>query len=188
MKSRCWPSRRGLRGKLDGEGSQRSDPWLVYSSVYRCEHIMLSCAHTNLTNGDCMPLTATADAAALEREAEKGRVALKGFFGIAEEWRCTTDEKIALLGGVSRTTLYKYAKLPRVRLPRDTLERISLILGIYKALQVLYPTHERANLRVRLPTTDLPFAGKSAMEFMCQGSMRHLILTRQYFDAKRGWA
>src|SRR5690554_645138 len=145
---------------------------------------MLKCTHTHSTHGDCMPLTATADTVILEREAEKGRVALKGFFGIAEEWGCTTDEKIALLGGVSRTTLYKYAKLPRVKLPRDTLERISLILGIYKALQVLYPTHERANRRVRLPTTELPFAGKSAMEFMCQGSMRHLMLTRQYLDRK----
>lgn len=135
-----------------------------------------------------MTFTAEAETATLDREAEKGRVALKGFFGIANEWNCTTDEKIALLGGVSRTTLYKYAKLPRVRLPRDTLERISLILGIYKALQVLYPTHERANQRIRLATTELPFAGKSAMEFMAQGSMRHLMLVRQYFDAKRGWA
>lgn len=135
-----------------------------------------------------MPLTATANTATLDREAEKGRVALKGFFGVASEWSCTTDEKMALLGGVSRTTLYKYAKLPRIRLPRDTLERISLILGIYKALQVLYPTHERANQRVRLATSERPFAGKSAMDFMAQGSIRHLLLTRQYFDAKRGWA
>lgn len=134
-----------------------------------------------------MTLTATANTATLDREAEKGRVALKGFFGVANEWGCSIEEKMILLGGVSRTTLYKYAKLPKIRLPRDTLERISLILGIYKALQVLYPTHERANLRVRLPTTEFPFAGRSAMEFMAQGSIRHLMLTRQYFDAKRGW-
>src|SRR5690554_1094770 len=118
-----------------------------------------------LESKNTMPLTAKADTATLDREAEKGRVALKGFFGVASEWSCTTDEKMVLLGGVSRTTLYKYAKLPRIRLPRDTLERISLILGIYKALQVLYPTHERANLRVRLPTSELPFAGRSAMDF-----------------------
>lgn len=122
-----------------------------------------------------------------DREAEKGRIALKGFFRVTEEWSCTTEERSRLLGGPSRTTLYNYAKLKPVKLSRDTMERISYILGIYKALQLLYPTHERANRRIRLKTSDIPFCGKSAMEFMTQGSMMNLMLTRQYFDAKRGW-
>lgn len=122
-----------------------------------------------------------------DREAEKGRVALKGFFRITDEWGCTTEERSRLLGGPSRTTLYNYGKLKPVKLSRDTMERISYILGIYKALQLLYPTHERANRRIRLKTSDIPFCGKSAMEFMTQGSMMNLMLTRQYFDAKRGW-
>lgn len=122
-----------------------------------------------------------------DREAEKGRVALKGFFRITEEWGCNADERSKLLGGPSRTTLYNYAKLNPTKLSNDTMERISYILGIYKALQVLYPTHERANRRIRLKTSDIPFCGKSAMEFMTQGSMMNLMMTRQYFDAKRGW-
>lgn len=121
------------------------------------------------------------------REAEKGRVALKGFFRIAEEWECSQAQQRALLGGVSRSTLSNYKKLPRVVLSRDVMERISYILGIYKALQVMYPTHERANRRIHLASTDLPFAGKSPLGFMTQGSMVHLMMTRQYFDAKRGW-
>jgi len=122
-----------------------------------------------------------------DHEAEKGRVALKGFFRITEEWGCTTEERSKLLGGPSRTTLYNYAKLNPVKLSNDTMERISYILGIYKALQLLYPTHERANRRIRLKTSEVPFCGKSAMEFMTQGSMMNLMLARQYFDAKRGW-
>jgi len=121
-------------------------------------------------------------------EAEKGRVALKGFFRITEQWGCTQKERQILLGDVSRSTLNNYAKLEPTRLSRDVMERISYIFGIYKAVQVLYPTLDRANKRMRLGTTDLPFAGKSAMEFMTQGSMRHLELTRRYFDAMRGWA
>lgn len=122
-----------------------------------------------------------------DREGEKGRVALKGFFRITEEWGCNAEERSKLLGGPSRTTLYNYAKLNPTRLSNDTMERISYILGIYKALQVLYPTHERANRRIRLKTTDIPFCGQSAMDFMTQGSMMNLMMTRQYFDAKRGW-
>jgi hypothetical protein len=122
-----------------------------------------------------------------DREAEKGRVALKGFFRITDMWECNGDERSKLLGGPSRTTLYNYSKLNPVKLSNDTMERISYVLGIYKALQLLYPTHERANRRIRLKTSDVPFCGKSPMEFMTQGSMMHLMMTRQYFDAKRGW-
>ncbi len=90
-----------------------------------------------------------------------------------------------MLGGVSRSTLAKYQKLPHVKLSRDTLERISYILGIYKSLRVMYPTADRANRRVRLETSESPFAGASALDFMAHGSLKHLAETRRYFDAKR---
>lgn len=90
-----------------------------------------------------------------------------------------------MLGGVSRSTLAKYETLPRVTLSRDTLERISYILGIYKSLRVMYPTAERANRRVRLETSEPPLLGASALDVMALGSMKHLAETRRYFDAKR---
>ena len=68
---------------------------------------------------------------AIDNEKAKGHVALKGFFGICREWDCTQEEMMQMLGGVSRSTLAKYQKLPHVKLSRDTLERISYILGIY---------------------------------------------------------
>ena len=125
--------------------------------------------------------------APVDREAEKGRVALKGFFNITRLWGCTESEQIILLGDISRSTLQNWKKQKPIRLGRDTMERISYILGIYKAVRILYPTEERAAKRMRLGTSDLPFAGKSAMDLMLQGSMRDLALTRQYFDGQRGW-
>jgi len=122
---------------------------------------------------------------AIDDEKAKGQVALKGFFNICREWDCAQEEMMQMLGGVSRSTLAKYQKLPHVKLSRDTLERISYILGIYKALMVMYPTAERANRRVRLETSEPPFLGASALDFMAQGSMKHLMETRRYFDAKR---
>jgi transcriptional regulator with XRE-family HTH domain len=118
-------------------------------------------------------------------EKAKGHVALKGFFGICREWGCTQEEMMQLLGGVSRSTLAQYQKLPHVKLSRDTLERISYILGIYKSLRAMYPTAERANRRVRLETSEVPFSGTSALDFMARGSMKHLMEARRYFDAKR---
>ena len=122
---------------------------------------------------------------ALDDEKAKGHMALKGFFGICSEWECTQEEMMQMLGGVTQSTLTNYQKLPHVKLPRDTLERTSYILGIYKSLRVMYPTAERANRRVRLETSEPPFLGASALDFMAQGSMKHLMETRRYFDAKR---
>jgi hypothetical protein len=56
-------------------------------------------------------------------------------------------------------------------------------LGIYKALRTLYPTAERANHRIRLPTDDSPFNGQSALEYMSEGSLEHLGQARRYFEA-----
>lgn len=121
-------------------------------------------------------------------DSMRGYVALKGFFNICREWGCTQEEMMQLLGGISRSTLAKYQKLPQIKLSRDTLERISYVMGIYKSLRVMYPTAERANRRIRLETSEVPFSGTSAIDFMTRGSMRHLMETRRYFDAKRGWA
>ena len=121
----------------------------------------------------------------VDDEKAKGHVALKGFFGICREWDCTQKEMMQLLGGVSRSTLAKYETLPHVTLSQDTLERISYILGIYKSLRAMYPTAERANRRVRLETSEPPFLGASALDFMALGSMKHLAETRRYVDAKR---
>lgn len=122
---------------------------------------------------------------AIDDEKAKGHVALKGFFGICREWGCTQEEMMLLLGGVPQSTLAQYQTLPHVKLSQDTLERISYILGIYESLRVMYPTAERANRRVRLETSEPPFLGASALDFMAQGSMKHLMETRRYFDAKR---
>jgi|SRR5690554_417985 len=121
----------------------------------------------------------------VDDEKAKGHVALKGFVGICREWDCTQKEMMQLLGGVSRSTLAKYETLPHVTLSQDTLERISYILGIYESLRVMYPTAERANRRVRLETSEVPFSGTSALDFMTRGSLEYLMETRRYFDAKR---
>ena len=121
----------------------------------------------------------------LDDEKAIGHVALKGFFGICREWGCTEEEMMQMLGGVSQSTLARYQALPHVTLSQDTLERISYILGIYESLRVMYPTAERANRRIRLETSEPPYLGASALDFMAQGSMKHLMETRRYFDAKR---
>lgn len=116
--------------------------------------------------------------------------ALRGFFRLAELWRLSVEEQLTLLGQTSRATLYNWKKAADgVALPKDTLERISYLLGIYKALQVLLPDAQAADDWVRQPNTAMPFGGRSALERMLSGQVADLFVVRQYLDAQRGgWA
>jgi Protein of unknown function (DUF2384) len=115
-----------------------------------------------------------------------GAAGLRAFARIAEVWDLSIAEQLTLLGLSSRSTYFKWRKEPQVRLPRDTLERISYILGIYKALQLLLPDTRAADQWVRRPNEAPLFAGKSALDRMLSGNVADLYLVRQYLDAQRG--
>ena len=115
---------------------------------------------------------------------------LRAFFNIARDWGLSTDEQMVLLGAPGRSTFFKWKSAPEVAdLKRDTLERLSYLLGIYKALQVLLPATSAADAWIKKPN-DVPlFAGKSALARMLGGNVADLVAVRQYLDARRGgWA
>ena len=115
-----------------------------------------------------------------------GAVGLGAFARIAELWHLSIAEQLTLLGLSSRSTFFKWRKEPQVRLPRDTLERISYILGIYKALQLLLPDTRAADEWVRRPNEAALFGGRSALDRMLSGNVADLYIVRQYLDAQRG--
>lgn len=115
--------------------------------------------------------------------------ASRTFFRIAELWSLSIDEQMTLLGKMPRATFLKWRNNPDMVLPKDTLERISHVLGIYKSLQILLPDEKAADDWVKRPNTAPLFAGKSALDRMLSGQMADLRLVRQYLDAQRGgWA
>ena len=115
-----------------------------------------------------------------------GAAGLRAFARIAEAWHLSIAEQLTLLGLSSRSTYFKWRKEPQVRLPRDTLERISYILGIYKALQLLLPDARAADEWVRRPNEAAVFGGRSALDRMLSGNVADLYIVRQYLDAQRG--
>lgn len=112
--------------------------------------------------------------------------ALRAFFRIAELWGLSVEEQMTLLGIGARSTYYKWKKNTNALLPKDTLERISYILGIYKALQILLPDPAAADGWIRRPNAAPLFAGRSALERMLSGHVADLFVVRQYLDAQRG--
>ena len=71
-------------------------------------------------------------------------------------------------------------------LPRDTLERISYVLGIDKALRTLIPDGKAADAWVRLPNDAAVFGGASALERMLAGNVGDLYVVRRYLDIVMG--
>jgi antitoxin Xre/MbcA/ParS-like protein len=118
--------------------------------------------------------------------AAAGGAGLRAFTQIAELWHLSISEQLALLGITSRSTYFKWRKEPQPKLPRDTLERLSYLLGIYKALQLLLPDARAADEWIRRPNDAPLFGGKSALERMLLGNVADLFIVRQYLDAQRG--
>jgi hypothetical protein len=112
---------------------------------------------------------------------------LRAFGRIAEAWGLTVDEQIRLLGQPARSTFFAWRKQPdKAALPRDTLERLSHLLGIYKSLQVLLPDPAAADAWVRRPNAAPPFGGRSALARMLAGNVSDLHIVRSYLDGVRG--
>jgi len=109
---------------------------------------------------------------------------MRAFFKIARLWQLTDIEQQTLLA-LSSSTLSKYRANPAAApLCSDTLERVSYILGIYKALQILVPSPDAADAWVRLPNSNPLFGGRSALDRMLSGRVGDLAAVRRYLDAE----
>ena len=111
--------------------------------------------------------------------------ALRTFFRIAEAWSLKEQEQMRLLGLESWSTFQSWKRGAVAAVPKDTLERISYILGIYKGLNILLP--ETADQLVHKPNKARIFGGRSAIERMASGNVADLYVVRQYIDAQRGY-
>jgi len=107
---------------------------------------------------------------------------LQAFVNIAEAWGLSTDEQLILLGSPGRPSYVKWKK-DGGALPKDTVERISHVLAIFKALQILLPDETAADGWVKRPNTY--FGGQTALEVMLSG-FAELYSVRAHLDAQRG--
>lgn len=118
---------------------------------------------------------------------EAHRVAAQTFFNIADAWDMDVGEQRAALGNVSKQTVYNWREHPeRARMTSDQLDRVSYLLGVYKALHILFTRPEQADSWIRRPNAAVPFGGKSAAELLFSGRMEDLIRVRRYLDGVRG--
>ena len=131
---------------------------------------------------------ATAIAADLSRKEVQERLspaAIPAFFKLAGAWHLRDESARQLLGGVSNGVFYQLKSKHNKALDQDKLTRISLLLGIFKGLHILY-SPKLADTWVNLPNHNPMFEGEAPLGYMIKGGVPALMRVRQLLDARRG--
>jgi uncharacterized protein (DUF2384 family) len=121
-------------------------------------------------------------------KAERERLspsAIKAFLNIMERWGAKDDAARALLGGISNGRFYEMKKKKDQTLDADMLTRISYVIGIFKALNILY-SEALADAWVQRPNTNRIFGGQTALSYMIKGGLPAMQTVRRLLDARRG--
>jgi uncharacterized protein (DUF2384 family) len=119
-----------------------------------------------------------------ERE-RLSRASVRAFLNIMARWRIRDDDARRLLGGIAASTFYEYKRNPERVLDQDKLVRISYLIGIFKALNILHG-ESLADRWVRRPNKNRIFGGGTPLEYMIRGGAPAMQVVRRLLDARRG--
>lgn len=95
-----------------------------------------------------------------------------------------TDEEAAVLLDVPRRTFARWKTGAIGRVGRDGKARLSNLMGIHKALKIIFREPARAYAWIKAPND--AFDGRSALAVMLGGELTDLMRVRRYLDAERG--
>ena len=110
---------------------------------------------------------------------------LHAVFNLFDRWELRDDEAATLMGGISPRTYQRWRAGGYGRIGPDVASRLSNLLGIHKALRLLFKDKTRAYGWVKRPNGHL--GGKSAIDVMLGGQLTDLMRVRSYLDSQRGF-
>ena len=128
---------------------------------------------------------AAVDLSTKENRSRLSAAAIKGLLRIASHWKLRDEDTRALLGGISSGSYYAMKNRGFKILDEDQVTRVSLLIGIYKALNILYG-RKLADAWISLPNTNPMFGGDSPLSYVKKGGIPALLRVRQLVDARRG--
>ncbi|HVY52008.1 MAG TPA: MbcA/ParS/Xre antitoxin family protein [Devosia sp.] len=115
---------------------------------------------------------------------EEAAAMFRAALSLFRRWRVRDDQSAVLLDLPLRT--FRRWKAGEVgRIGRDGKARLANLMGIHKALRLIFADRQRGYSWIKAPNT--AFAGKSALEVMLGGELTDLMRVRRYLDAERGW-
>lgn len=96
------------------------------------------------------------------------------------------DDQAATMLDLPRRTFARWKAGELGRIGRDGRARLSNLMGIHKALKIVFSDASRGYGWIKAPNQ--AFDGRSALDVMLGGELTDLMRVRNYLDAeRRGW-
>jgi len=95
-----------------------------------------------------------------------------------------TDEQAAIILDLPGRTYARWKAGALGRIGRDGKARLSNLMGIHKALRIVFREPGRGYAWIKAPND--AFGGRSALDVMTGGELTDLMRVRRYLDAERG--
>ena len=114
----------------------------------------------------------------------EGEAMARAAVNLFRHWGLTDAEAAVLLGGISKRTYARWKDGDIGRLTVDQKTRLSVLMGVHKALRILFTDKARVYGWVKKPNA--AFGGASALDVMLGGFITDLFRVRHYLDAARG--
>lgn len=106
---------------------------------------------------------------------------IRAIVNLFEVWKLTNDQITVLLGGVTPITFQRWKVQNVGHISPDLSARLSNLLGIYRALRLLYSDPARGHGWIKLPNSN--FDGQTALDLMLRGRLSDLMQMREYLDS-----
>lgn len=103
---------------------------------------------------------------------------------LLEHWQVSDAQAATLLGDISPRTFQRWKQGHYGRVSVDGAARLSNLMGIHKALRLLYSEAERGYRWIGQPNA--AFGGASPLHVMLRGNLTDLMRVRRYLDSYRG--
>ena len=111
--------------------------------------------------------------------------AIVAFFAIVDKWQLKNEDAMAMLGGISHGRYFELKRHRKGLLSQDELTRISLLIGIFKALNILFG-QRLANQWSSRPNSNPMFNGAPPLQYLSRGGVPAMIGVRRLLDSRRG--
>lgn len=115
--------------------------------------------------------------------AEEAAAMLRAVIRLFDKWELSDNQAGILLGGISTRTFARWRQSAPNVIGVDLCFRLSNLLGIHKALRILFRQPERGYRWIHKPNK--AFQNQSALAVMLAGQITDLMRVRHYLDAQR---
>ena len=112
---------------------------------------------------------------------EASNVALSAFWNIMDQWGVKSEDQISFIGIKTDLSCDELKAINVSSLSSEMIARISLVLTIYKYLEILFPNREQSNAWIKKPNDT--FGGKTALMVILSDNENGLLTVAKYIDS-----